>query len=97
MKDEKVNLVNCLTNHPLKRQTMCKFWKGFESLDGRPKDKEGKPIILKVKDWPEHDGKSTLTQFTLCLYISHESTIDETLRLSYYQILGKYCQNTLKT
>merc|ERR1719471_63349 len=31
------------------------FWDGFESLTSRMMDKQGMPMLLKLKDWPPED------------------------------------------
>lgn len=47
--DEKNHLVNCLTGHLVPNQPMKKFWEGFESISMRLKDKNGQPMLLKLK------------------------------------------------
>ena len=41
---------NILDQVPLKW-----FWDGFESLNSRMLDKQGMPMLLKLKDWPPED------------------------------------------
>lgn len=53
-------LVNCTEDTELSGQRMKKFWDGFERMSGRLKDKEGRPIVLKLKDWPQKDEFSEL-------------------------------------
>lgn len=53
-------LVNCAEGTELSGQRMKKFWDGFERMSGRLKDKDGRPIVLKLKDWPMKDEFSEL-------------------------------------
>lgn len=48
----KINLINCLTDDDVPNQEMKSFWDGFDDIKNRLKDNEGKPMLLKLKDWP---------------------------------------------
>lgn len=48
-------LVNCATDDEIDGHRMKKFWDGFERISSRLKDKEGQPMILKLKNWPLKD------------------------------------------
>ena len=51
-KDQKNGLVDCSNNITLEDIPMSQFWVGFEQMQSRMRDSEGKPLILKLKDWP---------------------------------------------
>lgn len=53
--DEKNDLVNCMTGNIVPNQPMRRFWEGFEHFSRRLVDEEGKPMLLKLKDWPPGD------------------------------------------
>ncbi|CAG0894425.1 unnamed protein product [Cyprideis torosa] len=46
------DLVNCLTGNMVPKQPMKLFWDGFDCVSKRLKDKDGNPMLLKLKDWP---------------------------------------------
>jgi len=50
-----VDLVDCNNNDSVNDQKMKVFWRGFEDSKLRKKDKNGKPMILKLKDCPATD------------------------------------------
>lgn len=59
--DLKLNLINCRKNRVVPNVALRAFWQGFENLDARLCDQKGRPMILKLKDWPTSDDfKTTL-------------------------------------
>jgi [histone H3]-dimethyl-L-lysine9 demethylase len=50
--DEKSDFINCMTGNLVRNKEIAVFWDGFEIVDRRLKDNEGKPMLLKLKDWP---------------------------------------------
>lgn len=50
--DIKHNIVNTKTNKTIPKVLLRKFWDGFEKLSERMTDEFGKPMLLKLKDWP---------------------------------------------
>jgi len=51
----KHNIVNCKTHKMIPKVPLKWFWDGFESLNARMMDKQGMPMLLKLKDWPPED------------------------------------------
>lgn len=51
----RVDLINCRNNRVLNNIPLSDFWAGFEDEDARVCDKQGRPMILKLKDWPNSD------------------------------------------
>ncbi|GLH05429.1 Uncharacterized protein GBIM_11030 [Gryllus bimaculatus] len=49
----KVNIVDVLNDEVIPGQKMRNFWAGFEDLGSRPKDTRGRPMLLKLKEWPK--------------------------------------------
>lgn len=39
---------------------MAVFWDGFEIIERRLKDKDGTPMLLKLKDWPPDEDFAKL-------------------------------------
>lgn len=50
-----VDLINCRNNRVLAAVALADFWSGFEDESMRLRDKKGRPMILKLKDWPNSD------------------------------------------
>jgi len=50
--DQENDLVNCHTQIVLLGHDMGSFWAGFEKMSARLTDDKGRPMILKLKDWP---------------------------------------------
>ena len=48
----KHDLVNCLSGKVIPKAQLTEFWKGFQTIGQRLKDKNGTPMLLKLKDWP---------------------------------------------
>ena len=48
----KSDLVNTLTGKTVPKQPLKWFWEGFENVSHRLLDKNGTPMLLKLKDWP---------------------------------------------
>ena len=48
----KSDLVNTLTGKTVPKQPLKWFWEGFENTSHRLLDKNGTPMLLKLKDWP---------------------------------------------
>merc|ERR1712123_56870 len=51
----KHDIVNCKTHKLIPQVPLKWFWEGFESLNSRMLDKQGMPMLLKLKDWPPED------------------------------------------
>lgn len=49
---ERADLINCLNGNLVQDQPISIFWNGFEEMSNRLKDKQGTPMLLKLKDWP---------------------------------------------
>lgn len=49
---EQSDFVNCMNGRVVRNRQISTFWDGFENVDKRLKDQEGKPMLLKLKDWP---------------------------------------------
>lgn len=58
--DMENDLVDCSHKVVLVGHQMRHFWQGFESVKARLKDSEGKPMILKLKDWPPMEDFSEM-------------------------------------
>ncbi|CAG01214.1 unnamed protein product, partial [Tetraodon nigroviridis] len=50
--DQDVDLVNCRNCAIISDVKVREFWDGFEVINKRLQDPEGKPMVLKLKDWP---------------------------------------------
>lgn len=50
--DQNNDLINCETTKVISDQPMHTFWDGFEDAAKRLLDKQGNPMLLKLKDWP---------------------------------------------
>lgn len=48
-------LIDCSTGKVVRNQRMSKFWDGFENSSKRLLDKNGDPMMLKLKDWPQSE------------------------------------------
>ena len=46
------DLINCRNGVVIIGHTMAEFWSGFDNIANRLVDDHGKPMILKLKDWP---------------------------------------------
>lgn len=46
------DFVNCMTGKVVRNREISIFWNGFEKVEKRLCDNEGKPMLLKLKDWP---------------------------------------------
>ena len=51
----KHDIINCKTHKLIPQVPLKWFWDGFESLKSRLLDKQGMPMLLKLKDWPPED------------------------------------------
>lgn len=49
---ERSDFVNCMTGKIVRNREISTFWDGFENVEKRLKDNEGKSMLLKLKDWP---------------------------------------------
>lgn len=50
--DEISDFINCMNGNTVRNREISTFWDGFENVEKRLKDNEGKPMLLKLKDWP---------------------------------------------
>ena len=50
--DAKFDLVDTESREVIRDQPLRKYWDGFENLKARARDKDGRPLIYKLKDWP---------------------------------------------
>ncbi|XP_037948514.1 lysine-specific demethylase 3A-like [Teleopsis dalmanni] len=53
--DKPNDLINCLNGNLVPNQPMRHFWEGFQFINKRLLDSHGKPMLLKLKDWPPGD------------------------------------------
>ncbi|ALC47088.1 JHDM2, partial [Drosophila busckii] len=53
--DKPNDLINCLNGNLVPNQPMRHFWEGFQCIHKRLLDANGKPMLLKLKDWPPGD------------------------------------------
>lgn len=53
--DKPNDLINCLNGNLVPNQPMRHFWEGFQCMRKRLLDANGKPMLLKLKDWPPGD------------------------------------------
>ena len=51
----KHDIINCKTHKKIPQIPLKWFWDGFENLKVRMLDKQGMPMLLKLKDWPPED------------------------------------------
>jgi len=51
----KHNIINCKTHKMIPQVPLKWFWDGFQNLDHSMMDKDGMPMLLKLKDWPPED------------------------------------------
>lgn len=49
------SLINCLSGNVVPKCLLKDFWEGFEFVGKRLKQKDGTPMLLKLKDWPPTD------------------------------------------
>lgn len=49
---ERSDFVNCMTGKIVRNREISTFWDGFENVEKRLLDSEGKSMLLKLKDWP---------------------------------------------
>lgn len=49
---ERSDFVNCMTGKIVLNREISVFWDGFEKVQKRLLDNEGKAMLLKLKDWP---------------------------------------------
>ena len=49
---ERSDFVNCMTGKIVRNREISTFWDGFENVEKRLLDNEGKSMLLKLKDWP---------------------------------------------
>lgn len=61
--NDKIDSIDCLNGAHLSNEPMKFFWDGFNHIDKRMQDNEGKPMLLKLKDWPPAEDF-----LTNCLY-----------------------------
>lgn len=50
--NQKNDIIDCTTGRVFTDHPMSKFWNGFENVAERLCDKQGSPMLLKLKDWP---------------------------------------------
>ncbi|XP_011478570.1 lysine-specific demethylase 3B isoform X1 [Oryzias latipes] len=50
--DQDVDLVNCRNCAIISDVKVRDFWDGFEMISKRLQDSDGRPMVLKLKDWP---------------------------------------------
>ncbi|KAK5623975.1 hypothetical protein CRENBAI_023744 [Crenichthys baileyi] len=50
--NQDVDLVNCRNCSIISDVKVRDFWDGFETISKRLQDSDGKPMVLKLKDWP---------------------------------------------
>lgn len=50
--EEHSDFINCMNGKLVRNREISTFWDGFEDVEKRMKDNEGKPMLLKLKDWP---------------------------------------------
>ncbi|CAI5651917.1 unnamed protein product [Oreochromis niloticus] len=50
--DQDVDLVNCRNCAIISDVKVREFWDGFEVISKRLQDADGRPMVLKLKDWP---------------------------------------------
>ncbi|XP_037531252.1 lysine-specific demethylase 3B isoform X2 [Nematolebias whitei] len=50
--DQDVDLVNCRNCAIISDVKVRDFWDGFQTISKRLQDSDGKPMVLKLKDWP---------------------------------------------
>eukprot|EP00095_Tigriopus_kingsejongensis_P003194 maker-scaffold91_size383040-snap-gene-2.25 protein:Tk03194 transcript:maker-scaffold91_size383040-snap-gene-2.25-mRNA-1 annotation:"probable domain-containing histone demethylation protein 2c" len=48
----KHDIVNTFSGKSIPKVPLRAFWDGFQSLEERLKDAEGRPMLMKLKDWP---------------------------------------------
>ncbi|CAH8486389.1 unnamed protein product [Schistosoma rodhaini] len=58
--DMKTTLIDCATGAEISRYTLKSFWDGFEKRERRITSKDGRPLCLKLKDWPTTDDFAEL-------------------------------------
>jgi [histone H3]-dimethyl-L-lysine9 demethylase len=46
------DFINCMNGNLVRNKEIAVFWDGFEIVEKRLKDNEGRPMLLKLKDWP---------------------------------------------
>lgn len=48
-------LIDCLQGVEVPNALLADFWRGFLRLSDRLRDDQGRPMLLKLKDWPPND------------------------------------------
>lgn len=46
------DLIDCGRKAVVAGYPMSAFWEGFERVGARLRDDQGRPMVLKLKDWP---------------------------------------------
>lgn len=49
---ERSDFINCMNGNLVRNREISTFWDGFENVEKRLMDNEGKHMLLKLKDWP---------------------------------------------
>ena len=57
---QSTDLINCINGNLVSNQPMAVFWDGFEFINQRLVDKNGVPMLLKLKDWPPDEDFAKL-------------------------------------
>lgn len=58
---QRSDFINCMNGNLVRNKEIAVFWDGFEIVEKRLKDNEGKPMLLKLKDWPpDRDFKNIM-------------------------------------
>ena len=51
----RITLTNCITSEYYDKMKISDFFGGFINMYRRPKDGNGEPLIVKIKDWPSEE------------------------------------------
>jgi len=73
-------LVNCLKGTQVPDAPLAEFWRGFMRLHQRLTDEDGRPMLLKLKDWPPNDDIAEFMPDRFDDLINSFSMPDYTLR-----------------
>lgn len=83
---QKCSLINCKNGNEIPNQDINSFWNGFTDVNRRLRDEDHEPMILMLKDWPQHADFANLLprhydDFMRCLPLGDYTKRDGQLNL----------------
>lgn len=90
------SLINCLNGNVVPNAPLKSFWRGFEYVQKRLRMKDGRPMLLKLKDWPPTDDIAEYMPDRFDDLINSFSMPDYTLRNGKLNLAAYLPNNYLK-